>query len=360
MQTVHEADIEIAAELQKGWRAHAGAKGSYDFIGRKTMWDGIIARRHRPLLDLLLGNDPRPLAAYFLDIQKSSASEGLTQGERAYRDFLAASSEGRRAAVAPFHDMLASLVQYMALERAECAEQEFEGNSLGASSQQLVAKIERALGHAIVPPTVFDGLFGLSIDGQILHGRDIQALYAALRTIEASALVRPHICEIGGGFGKVAHYAWLRGTRRYSIVDLPSVSAMQFFYLRRTLPDVPIRFLHPSDANEVGEGINLLFASHMQPGVKLPSDIILNCDSFPEMGDTVCRYYFALIRTWAPLLLSINQEAHQENRGPHDRQTVVGNLLPDFGFTKRYRFRSWIRKGYVEELWSTPLLASFQ
>jgi hypothetical protein len=360
MQAVSDADIEIAAALQKEWRAHSSIKSSYDFIGRKTMWDGIIASRHRTLLDLLRGNNPRSLAAYFVGIQKSSASEGLTQGERSYRDFLAASPDGRRAAVTPFHDMLASLVQYMALDRAECAEQEFEGDSLSASSQRLVARIESALGHAIVPPAVFDGLFGLSIDGRILHGRDIQALYAALRAIEASAMARPHICEIGGGFGTVAYYAWLRGGRQYSIVDLPSVSAMQYFYLRKTLPDVPIRFLHPSDANEGGEGINLLFASHMQPGVKYPSDLVLNCDSFPEMGDTICRAYFALIGTWTPLLLSINQEANREHRGPNDRQTVVGNLLPEFGYIKSYRFRSWIRKGFVEELWRTPLLASSQ
>jgi hypothetical protein len=58
--------------------------------------------------------------------------------------------------------------------------------------------------------------------------------------------------------------------------------------------------------------------------------------------------------------MSINQEANREHRGPNDRQTVVGNLLPEFGYIKSYRFRSWIRKGFVEELWRTPLLASSQ
>jgi hypothetical protein len=72
------------------------------------------------------------------------------------------------------------------------------------------------------------------------------------------------------------------------------------------------------------------------------------------MGDAVCRSYFAQIPDWAPLLLSINQEANREIRGPHDRQTIVGALLPEFGFVRRYRFRSWIRRGYAEELWSAP------
>ncbi len=52
------------------------------------------------------------------------------QGERAWRDFVAADSRGQRAAIAPFHDMLASLAQYVGVARGECAEQDFEGEAL--------------------------------------------------------------------------------------------------------------------------------------------------------------------------------------------------------------------------------------
>jgi hypothetical protein len=357
-RTMDEADVEIARQLLSEWQKYSALKDSDEFVSGNTMWKGIVASRHRSLLELLHGSDPRDLAAYFVDLQKTSASEGLSQGERAYRDFLSASPEGRRSAIAPFHDMLASLVQYMGLERAECGEQEYEGDALGASSKQLVTKIEGALGHPITSPPVFDGLFGLSIDGRILHGRDIQALYAALRAIEASASLQPHICEIGGGFGKAAEYAWLRGVRRYTIIDLPTVSAMQYFYLRRTLPNAPVRFCHPSEKDHEGQGIDLMFASHLDSSVKLSADIVLNCDSFPEMGDKICRSYFDLIKYWTPLLLSINQEANQPVGGANSRQTIVGSLLPEYGFTRRYRFRSWIRKGYVEELWGVPVSQS--
>ena len=187
-------------------------------------------------------------------MQKSSESAGLAQGDQAYRDFLAASPEGRRAAVVPFHDMLASLAQYMGLDHAECAEQDFVGETLVMDQNVLVDKIEAALGQTIVFPAVFDGLYGLSIRERVLHGRDIQALYAALRTIEASGQTTPAICEIGGGFGKVAQYAWLRGVRRYTIVDLPTVCAMQYFYLRRTLPEASIT-LGSGDEKVDGDGI---------------------------------------------------------------------------------------------------------
>ena len=353
MRAADAHDIEIAEELQCAWRNATGKRVASALLDRKTMWGEIVATRHQSLLTCLEDSDPRRLAEHFVGVQKTSESAGLTQGDHAYKDFLAASPEGRRAAVVPFHDMLASLAQYMGLDRAECAEQDYIGETLVMDQSVLVEKIEAALGHPIAFPAVFDGLYGLSIGENVLHGRDLQALYAALRTIEASGLTTPTICEIGGGFGKVAQYAWLRGVRRYTIIDLPTVSAMQYFYLRRTLPETKIT-LGSGDEKVDGDGISLVFAPCASQNMELSADIALNCDSFPEMGDAVCRDYFRRIPSWAPLLLSINQEANREIRGPNDRQSVVGTLLPEFGFKRRYRFRSWVRRGYVEELWSAP------
>ncbi|HEY8213702.1 MAG TPA: putative sugar O-methyltransferase, partial [Methylocystis sp.] len=245
------------------------------------------------------------------------------------------------------------LAQYLGLARAECAEQNFVGETLVVATRALAAEIETALGFAIAPPSVFDGLYGLTVGDRVLDGRDIQALYAALRVIEASGLSAPRICEIGGGFGKVARYALLRGARHYTIVDLPTVSAMQYFFLSRALPETRIAFRDPADA--AGEsGVDLVFAPLVDASAKIAADIVINCDSFPEMGDKVCRGYFEKIGRWAPLLVSINQEANRKVGDSGERQSVVGDLLPDYGFTRRYRFRSWIRRGYVEELWSAP------
>ena len=129
---------------------------------------------------------------------------------------------------------------------------------------------------------------------------------------------------------------------------------MQYYYLRKTLPGIRVGFRDPSDKPSAVEGVDLIFASRLRADAQLRSDIILNCNSFPEMGDEICANYFARIPGWAPLLLSINQEGNRAGRGPHDRQTVVGALLPEYGFVRRYRFRSWIRRGYVEELWRAP------
>ena len=180
IRTVGDDDVAVAAELLEAWRA-LSPRGSAD---RETMWGGIVRSRHRALASLLEGDDAGALAAYLVDIQKRPEARGLAQGDEAYADFLAASPEGRRAAVAPFHDMLASLAQYLGVFRAECDELDFEGEALVVDQEALVAAIEAKVGFPITPPTVFDGLFGLAIGDRILHARDIQALYAALRTIE--------------------------------------------------------------------------------------------------------------------------------------------------------------------------------
>ncbi len=354
-KSVEAADIEIARELQRAWGDCAATLDSAEFVRPDTMWGGIVASQHQVLVDLLRGRDPRPLATFLVDLHKSQVSWGLVQGERAYRDFLAADPAGRRAAIAPFHDMLASLAQYIGVVHAECAEQHRDGVSVAMASEELATKIESALGCGmIVPPVIFDGLYGIAVGEGVLHGRDIQALYAALRVIEASNVGRPSICEIGAGLGAVARYAVLQGVRHYQIVDLPTVCALQFFFLRRTLPDVPVRFRHPAAAARGTEGIDLIFASQLNADARVKADIVLNCDSFPEMGEHICRRYFTTVGGWAPLLLSINQEGNRAIEGTSDRQIVVGDLLPEYGFRRRYRFWSWIRRGFVEELWQAP------
>jgi hypothetical protein len=352
-RSADDSDMAIAAELQQIWRSGTVADGAAT-VRRDTMWDYIVSTRHGRLADLLQSDSPRALAAHLVALQTLPESEGLAQGERAYRDFVAATPDGRRAAVASYHDMLASLAQYLGVKRAECAALGYEGATLAVDQDRLAAGIETALGHAIAPPTVFDGLYGLAIGDRVLHDRDIQALYAALRAIEASGHAQPVICEIGGGFGQAAYYAWLRGVRRYIIADLPTVCAMQYFYLRKTLPGVRVRFRDPADEPHSTDGIDLIVASKIDASARLRGDIVLNCDSFPEMGDEICGRYFGLIPRWAPLLLSINQEANIASPELDGRQAVVGELLPQYGFVRRYRFRSWIRRGFVEELWSAP------
>ncbi len=89
-------------------------------------------------------------------------------------------------------------------------------------TDELLERIERALGFRIDFPNPFPNEFGLATKRGIAGYRAINALYQAHRIKTLVARVRnPRILEIGGGTGRTAYYAHKLGLKNYSIVDLP-------------------------------------------------------------------------------------------------------------------------------------------
>ena len=134
---VTDADVAVAAELQREWQAYAAACPAASPVSGGPMWDDAVTKRHGALLEQLRGRDAAALAQLMVDIHKSHASHGLVQGSVNYHDFVAATPQGRRAAVLHFHDMLASLAQYLAVERAECAELGTAGSAFAMKANRL-------------------------------------------------------------------------------------------------------------------------------------------------------------------------------------------------------------------------------
>ncbi len=320
-------DLEVANELIKIWRRIR--EGVLDLEG---IWAMHIETRQRDIIAPLEAGDVERVASVFVSLPREMVTDGMYQGRPAYEALMAASDLGRSMDVALYHDALLALGQYLG-DHVECPEQGEFGSALHQDSYAVKRAIEEKLGFgSITPPLIFDGLFGLC-DG--LNIRDIQGLYAALRV---ASITRGHVCEVGGGVGRAAYFAVLLGISKYTIVDLPLICLLQYFVLRRSLPDISVTV--------DGDGkINLL------PAWSFPSgyDLVLNCDSFPEMGSKVVSDYSRKINS---PILSINQEAAApltaDINGP--RQVVVGDVLSQ-RFEREYRFPCWVRKGYVEELW---------
>lgn len=355
---VHDNDIEIANEICHFWRDIKQNFASKLLSDSKSMWAHIIGERHKTLVHFLDRGKPRDLAEYLVNIHKKPESAGLFQGEQAYQDFLDASPNGRWSAVLPFHDMLASLSQYLGTFNLECDEQDVQGETIATRAEVLIAKIEKKIRCEIVPKINYDGLYGLHIGNKILHGRDIQALYLALRQSEVVQNQEAYICEIGAGFGMAAYYAWLIGQKYYCIIDLPTVCVLQYFTLRRLLPEVKIEVLREGQSLSAATAISIIPANYAESIQALKANLIVNVDSFPEMGQEICEAYFKKIPQWSPLLLSINQEANREITQNDNRQTIVSAMLHKASYRRQYRFRSWIRQGYAEELWLSPTLIS--
>jgi hypothetical protein len=351
-------DVVVVRELINYWRSLRGRSKSTLSPGEREMWDILVEEYHGSLVRMLDKADQAGITSYLTSLPRQRASHGILQGEQAYQDLMATSNEGRNSAALPSYDMLMSLAQYLGVRPLESPEQGSWGQAILTDPNALLADIEEILGFDLLRPTIFDGLFGLQFGGRIIEQRDIQAIYAALRATAQINIHDSSLCEIGGGLAQVAYYAWKLGVRKYTIVDLPTMSLMQYFALKRSLPEANVGLVKDGDPLPKEDGIYLVTADSFAARQHEKYDLVLNCDSFPEMGESICQEYFEAISKRSPLLLSINQEANNpltsNVKGP--RQPIVAKMLSArTEFSRVYRFRSWIRKGYAEELWRTPM-----
>lgn len=140
--------------------------------------------------------------------------------------------------------------------------------------------------------------------------------------------------EIGAGLGRVAFFASKLGIKNYTIIDIPLTSLAQSYFLGTVLGDEAISLF-----GEEERGIRILPPSAFLDGTET-YDLILNADSFPEIDlETSGRYVQAIARR-SKQFLSINHEG--------------GGVPVRFQFQTppTYRFPYWLRRGYIEELFS--------
>jgi hypothetical protein len=343
-------DTELAARLIRAWRA-AQDKGSTTTPKREDMWTHNERSYHGTFADLIERDDAEGLAEYLRELFARPITHGIFQGEEATKG-LAAGSAAATFVAAMFMDSLASLAEALGVLHEESPEQHgLYGENLFEDVEELVGKISSAVGFDIIPPVVAGQMFGIRTTGGIIHTRDFSAIWAGLRIREVLAGARTQsVCEIGGGVGNVAYYAWKLGVRRYTIIDLPNINLVQGWYLIRALPGAAIVLQGERDPG--GDAIRILPTWRFEESVRY--GLLFNQDSFPEMHPSISARYLDKARDAAEYLLSINQEA--EAPQPGGRQTVVADLVREVGGYQRiYRFRHWLRRGYVEELYKiTP------
>ena len=78
-------------------------------------------------------------------------------------------------------------------------------------------------------------------------------------------------------------------------------------------------------------------------------DVVVNCDSLPEMGRATALSYLGEVRRLAPRFLSINQEVGKVHGGaPQNR---VADLVGEAGGLRlASRHRHWMEQGYLAEV----------
>ena len=173
----------------------------------------------------------------------------------------------------------------------------------------------------LCPPKNQGMLFGIDTEFGVYSIKDMHAIGLALMIHNKFPDRKDvKICEIGGGAGQFAYYMNKIGFKNYTIVDLPTISVSQKYFLNSNGID-SVNFLSPLDFDG-------------------KYDIVINVDSMPEMAEQSARSYIETISKNSRYFLSINQER---------RDFTVNALCRDAGMHQLSRNPFWFRKGYVIE-----------
>jgi hypothetical protein len=315
------------------------------------MWKWIYDERHVELAAILAAGDARALANELAVMFRRTFMLGLAPGSLASHG---RSMLGSRIWRLKTLDGMVSLAMALGVIAAQGTEQRSPDDVFDGGLEQLVERIEKEFGCSIDFPDI-GAPYGIRIGGRLITLESPELMYSAVRLDQAlntrlrgRALADPRIVEIGGGYGATCLWFMRRGGRpgRYTIVDLPIVNVLQGYFLSQTLGADHVSLLDERPAR-----VSILPDSRLD-AVSVPYDVLVNKDSMPEMPMTVVRDYLAWASTTCEgLFYSCNQESTAPFLG--QRQVLVPGLMAETpAFVRVRRDESWVRRGYVEEIYA--------
>ena len=160
------------------------------------------------------------------------------------------------------------------------------------------------------------------------------------------------VCELGSGVGYLAYYCYLMGIKNVTLVDIPSVRATAACFLMQNMQGTRFFFSDCSECWSNAPGIRLVLPEHLGSVPRQHFEVLVNCDSLPEMSADVATDYVQRIPSLCRNFLSINQEAAGKMWHLDMKQNKVSELVNTAsGFQRVSRNLFWLRKGYVEEVY---------
>ncbi len=349
-QPVGDEDVALCERLIAAYAAALGGRAGEQQVD-SGVWAWNYETRQRAFAHVLDSGDARALARSLAQMFRSTYVLGMAPG--ALIDHSQSRLGGRIWRVKSV-DGLVSLAEALGIVGVQDAEQGSTTRALDDGLPALVAQIEAQLGYEIGFPDV-GAPHGVSIDGRLLTIDSAEQIYAAVRVeqalrrhLPARQAQAPRIVEIGGGYGSMAYW-FLKGTLapgRYTIVDLPIVSVLQGYFLSKTLGAAQVSLLGEPPARVV------LLPNTALHDVQAPYDLLVNKDSMPEMPKDAVLEYLRWARTsCSGIFFSCNQESTQDVHG--DELGMVPRLVEQTGgFERLRRDLSWVRAGYVEEIYA--------
>jgi len=341
-----EAQLRLCERIARAYRAAREDPGDLSPI-----WKGKVSRYYGALQRALEAGDPQTINEQLRWLFRRPFLAGISTPID-YEDPAAP-----RYWALLTYDKLVALAEAVGAIRTECPEQGLTGRVFLEDVDGLPARIEATLEISLDHPCV-GAPYGILVGGRLITretGRHLHAAVCLREAIDAHLRRSPakevHIVEIGGGFAGVAMW-YLRLPRRrkgsYTIVDLPLMNAFQAYFLGEVYGAEALALFGEEAARAP---IRILPPQALTGREPIAADVVFNQDSMPEMSERAARDYLAWMQAHVRgLFLSCNQEAATPVDGI--AQLVVAELAADFdGLTRIARQPSWLRRGYVEEIY---------
>ncbi len=328
-------DLRIAKRIVEAYRRSTATPVP---LGR-SMWSNILSEHHLSLNQCLAAGDLEGTAQILRNPGASNIFFGIDS-------LLALHLEELHSAQARFEDALVIVGGLARLAEALGVLPVFNPEALYPqlpppwTADDLVSRVEEALGTELAFPNPYPNEHGIRTKRGIAAYRTSQSIYQAWRLRQlVQGIQEPRVLEIGAGLGRTPFYAWLIGIRHYTIVDLPTMNAIQAYFLASVLGEDNV-LLYGEAATRTGPYIRILPAGEFLNG-SASYDAIMNVDSLTEMDPAMARAYWTRIAAGTKRFLSINHEGNPF--------TVAELIKSSSKIASVDRFPYWMRLGYVEE-----------
>jgi hypothetical protein len=329
--------IKTAYKLAMDGFVSTGDSAWTDYTNRsRSIHDCLVAQSNDGIAKILEDPIPTPLFFGFY-----SLAQDLNLDE--------SSPEGLRLADWSVHQVFGCLVRLAEatgatrMRNPEGNEIAPEGTATSATLEELLVALDDGIGARVDFPNPFPREFGLPSSRGIASYRAPQAIYQAWRTRELlRAIGGSKVLEIGAGMGRTAYYTKRFGTVDYTIIDLPLANVAQAAFLGRVLGSDGVWL--PGDPVAQKAGRVRICPPQWLASSDEEFDVAFNADSLPEMDVQHAMGYFHTISRRAALFLSINQESY-----PQRVRDLPAKCRIE---TRVLRYPYWLRKGYVEEIYS--------
>lgn len=347
--TTVAADVALCERLIEAYGTALGGRPAAEQT--TGMWKWIYEERQRELAEILEHRDAPALAAELAAMFRRPFMLGIAPGSLVTHS---RSALGGRIWRLKTIDGLVCLAEALGVVPATGTEQRGPNHVLTSGLDDLVDRIEAELCCSIDFPDI-GAPHGLDIGRRLVTLESPELVYSAIRLDQAlhtqlhgRAAAAPRIVEIGGGYGATCLWYLHLGRRpeRYVIVDLPIVNVLQGYFLSKALGVEEVSLLDETPAR-----VTIIPESRLD-AVDAPYDVLVNKDSMPEMpADTVRAYLEWAGRTCESVFYSCNQESMA--RVLEEPQVLVPDLVAETrAFVRVRRDESWVRRGYVEEIYA--------